>query len=139
MLGAMPMRRAGDVTLTSTATALDLHVSDDGCGFDPGLGAQGYSYGCLACSERARLIGGVAVDRQLHQVRARSFRFTFRLTGGEKHDQVLIADDHAIVRGGLKQIIATTTDIVVAGEAAQGSEVRETSCVRSGSIWCCST
>jgi len=34
--------------------------------------------------------------------------------------KILIADDHAIVRGGLKQIIATTTDIVVAGEAAQG-------------------
>ena len=37
--------------------------------------------------------------------------------------RILIADDHAIVRGGLKQIIATTTDIVVTGEAAQGSEV----------------
>ena len=36
---------------------------------------------------------------------------------------ILIADDHAIVRGGLKQILATTTDIVVAGEAAQGAEV----------------
>jgi DNA-binding NarL/FixJ family response regulator len=39
--------------------------------------------------------------------------------------RILIADDHAIVRGGLKQIIATTTDIVVAGEAAQGAEVIE--------------
>lgn len=39
--------------------------------------------------------------------------------------RILIADDHAIVRGGLKQIIATTTDIVVAGEAAQGAEVTE--------------
>jgi len=37
--------------------------------------------------------------------------------------KILIADDHAIVRGGLRQIIATTTDIVVAGEAAQGAEV----------------
>jgi DNA-binding NarL/FixJ family response regulator len=37
--------------------------------------------------------------------------------------KILIADDHAIVRGGLKQIIATTADIVVTGEAAQGSEV----------------
>jgi DNA-binding NarL/FixJ family response regulator len=37
--------------------------------------------------------------------------------------KILIADDHAIVRGGLKQIIATTSDIVVNGEAAQGSEV----------------
>ncbi|CAE6872007.1 Response regulator UvrY [Paraburkholderia domus] len=37
--------------------------------------------------------------------------------------RTLIADDHAIVRGGLKQIIATTTDIVVVAEAAQGFEV----------------
>ncbi len=37
--------------------------------------------------------------------------------------RVLIADDHAIVRGGLKQIVATTADIVVAGEATQGDEV----------------
>ncbi|HEV7835134.1 MAG TPA: response regulator transcription factor [Caballeronia sp.] len=39
--------------------------------------------------------------------------------------RVLIADDHAIVRGGLKQIIATTADIDVVGEAAQGAEVIE--------------
>jgi DNA-binding NarL/FixJ family response regulator len=38
---------------------------------------------------------------------------------------ILIADDHAIVRGGLKQIVATTADIVVAGEAANGAEVVE--------------
>ncbi|MGF6472333.1 response regulator [Paraburkholderia youngii] len=37
--------------------------------------------------------------------------------------RILIADDHAIVRGGLRQIVATTSDIVVVAEAAQGSEV----------------
>ncbi|MBE0541315.1 MAG: response regulator transcription factor [Verrucomicrobia bacterium] len=36
--------------------------------------------------------------------------------------KVLIADDHAIVRSGLKQILAETSDIVVAGEAADGRE-----------------
>jgi two-component system invasion response regulator UvrY len=36
--------------------------------------------------------------------------------------RVLIADDHAIVREGLKQILADTRDIVVAGEAASGVE-----------------
>lgn len=34
--------------------------------------------------------------------------------------RVLIADDHAIVREGLKQILADTGDIVVAGEAGSG-------------------
>ncbi len=37
--------------------------------------------------------------------------------------KILIADDHAIVREGLKQILADTADLVVAGEAANGQEV----------------
>ena len=36
--------------------------------------------------------------------------------------KVLIADDHAIVRHGLKQILADTGDIVVAGDAGSGAE-----------------
>lgn len=39
--------------------------------------------------------------------------------------KILIADDHAIVREGLKQILAETSDMVVAGEAANGQEVLE--------------
>jgi two-component system, NarL family, invasion response regulator UvrY len=36
--------------------------------------------------------------------------------------KVLVADDHAVVREGLKQILADTSDIELAGEAATGSE-----------------
>ena len=36
--------------------------------------------------------------------------------------RVLIADDHAIVRQGLKQILAETKDMVVAGEAESANE-----------------
>ena len=39
--------------------------------------------------------------------------------------EILIADDHAIVRRGLKQILAETQDIVVAGEATNGRETLE--------------
>lgn len=39
--------------------------------------------------------------------------------------RVIIADDHAIVRGGLKQLFALTSDIVVVSEAAQSCEVLE--------------
>jgi two-component system invasion response regulator UvrY len=35
---------------------------------------------------------------------------------------VLIADDHAIVRQGLKQILSETDDLVVAGEAEDGAD-----------------
>lgn len=37
--------------------------------------------------------------------------------------QVLIADDHAIIRDGLKQIISFQPDMAVMGEAANGDEV----------------
>ncbi|OOZ37515.1 response regulator [Solemya velesiana gill symbiont] len=40
-----------------------------------------------------------------------------------KKIHVLIADDHAIVRQGLKAILDYTDDLVVAGEAADGHEV----------------
>jgi two-component system, NarL family, invasion response regulator UvrY len=39
--------------------------------------------------------------------------------------KILIADDHTIVREGLKQILAETDDMMVAGEATNGHEVLE--------------
>jgi len=39
--------------------------------------------------------------------------------------KVLLADDHAIIRDGLKQILADTEDLVVAGEAANGLELMQ--------------
>ena len=39
--------------------------------------------------------------------------------------RVLLADDHAIIRDGLKQILADTEDLAVAGEAANGLEVMQ--------------
>ena len=37
--------------------------------------------------------------------------------------KIMVADDHPIVRQGLKQIIADSPDMVVAGEASNGQEV----------------
>ena len=37
--------------------------------------------------------------------------------------RILVADDHTIVREGLKQIIAKQVDLTVAGEAANGNDV----------------
>ncbi|HEY3290757.1 MAG TPA: response regulator transcription factor [Anaerolineae bacterium] len=38
--------------------------------------------------------------------------------------RVIIADDHAIVRQGVKQILSETTDVTVAGEAADAFDVK---------------
>jgi DNA-binding NarL/FixJ family response regulator len=35
---------------------------------------------------------------------------------------VLVADDHAIIRDGLRRILADTDDLIVAGEAANGND-----------------
>lgn len=39
--------------------------------------------------------------------------------------RILIVDDHALFRQGLRQLLATTEDLVVVGEAASGSEALE--------------
>ncbi|TKC78108.1 HAMP domain-containing protein [Trinickia terrae] len=44
-----------DVTLNNLETDLELIVSDDGRGFDVGAARQGYSYGLLGMTERARM------------------------------------------------------------------------------------
>jgi PAS domain S-box-containing protein len=75
-----------DVTLTSTAAALDLHVSDDGCGFDPGMARTGYSYGLLGMQERARLIGG-AMTIDSAQGMGTAISIHIPLTGGAENDR----------------------------------------------------
>lgn len=37
--------------------------------------------------------------------------------------RIMIADDHAIVRGGIKQVLALASDIELGGEATNGAEV----------------
>ena len=45
--------------------------------------------------------------------------------------RVLIADDHAVVREGLKRIVAGNADMEVTAEAASGQEAREAQCERA--------
>jgi len=48
-----------------------------------------------------------------------------RKTGEREMIRILIADDHAIVRAGLKQIIEGIPDMILADEAADGRELLE--------------
>jgi DNA-binding NarL/FixJ family response regulator len=45
------------------------------------------------------------------------------LTQGESMIRILMADDHAIVRSGLKQLLQIAEDIEVTGEAVNGAQV----------------
>ena len=46
-----------------------------------------------------------------------------KIKRGRAMIKILIADDHPVVRQGIKQILAETRDLVVADEAASGQEV----------------
>lgn len=39
--------------------------------------------------------------------------------------RIVIADDHAMVREGLKQVLSTATDLIVVGEAQNGTEAMQ--------------
>jgi DNA-binding NarL/FixJ family response regulator len=54
--------------------------------------------------------------------RLRKLEFVF---GEELMIRVLLADDHAIVRSGLKQLLLLADDIQVTGEATDGAEVMD--------------
>lgn len=45
--------------------------------------------------------------------------------------EILLADDHAIIRDGLRQLLADTDDLVAAGEAANGQQLLERLAERS--------
>jgi len=42
--------------------------------------------------------------------------------------RIVIADDHGLVRTGLRQVLSTAPDLQVVGEAANGSELRQLLC-----------
>ena len=46
--------------------------------------------------------------------------------------RVLLADDHAIVRGGLEQLLSTADDIDLVGTAADGVQIIGTARVVAG-------
>ena len=130
------------------AQAVALTVDDDGRGFDTSIGtiasASG-GFGLASMRERAHLLGGTL---DVTSAPGRGTRVTARLPHasprlehrhavarpahipvGENSGanarggiRVLIADDHAVARHGIRRMLETQRDIVVVGEAADGQE-----------------
>ena len=96
---------------------LVLSVADDGRGFDPARRAvRGRRLGLTSMEERAEELGGtLAIDSAVGRGDARA-------AGGGGVIRVLIADDHAVVRQGLRTFLDLQADIDVVGEAADGEE-----------------
>jgi DNA-binding NarL/FixJ family response regulator len=48
--------------------------------------------------------------------------------------RIVIADDHAVVRGGLEQLLSTADDVLLVGAAADGAEAIETACAQQPDV-----
>ena len=122
-----------------------LRVSDDGVGFDPdravGLLSAGGGFGLSSMQERARLVDGQVEIRStpgvgteiVAVVPARpaadeppvltQTSVTANVPAEPAHRiRVLIADDHELVRRGIRHMLEQVADIEVVGEAADGEE-----------------
>ena len=95
-----------------------LRVRDDGCGFAPKTKSGG-RLGVSGMRERALLVGG-----RLNVFSAPGEGTTIELTMGAS-SRILIADDHGIVRGGMKLLIDRQPDMEVVAEAGDGVEAFE--------------
>lgn len=115
------------VHLLQQSDAWLLEVSDDGRGITSAQRTHPTALGLLGMRERAHLWGGeVAVLGQSGVGTTVSISLPCEsLSPGlpSGTSRVLVVDDHATVRVGIKRFIAETPDLVVAGEASTAQEM----------------
>ena len=103
-----------------------LRVRDDGLGIDAAALRSGH--GVRGMRERALLVGG-----DLEVVRVAPHGTEVRLRLPVKDDvsehplkiRILLADDHTVVRRGLRMVLETAPDLEVVAEASDGIEAVE--------------
>jgi CheY-like chemotaxis protein len=125
---------------------LSLEVSDNGKGLTEVDLAKARSFGIRGLHERASTVGGwvdlsssragttLILSIPLDEVAAaQQGRHRFRSSGrrrarpihlGRTMTRVIICDDHALIRRGIRDTLADATDIEVVGEAGDYGELR---------------
>ena len=100
---------------------LRLEVADDGIGFDPGdPELRSRHLGLTSMEERARELGGRLAVRSAPGAGTTVRLEVSRTMAAESAIRVLIVDDHAVVREGLRTFLELQDGIEVVGEAADG-------------------
>ncbi len=107
------------VKMKKDAQKLELIVRDDGRGISREQVLKSSSMGLIGMQERLHPWKG---DIEIDGVPGMGTTLSITVPMSRKI-RVLIADDHLVVRQGLKQILAETADIVVVEEACDGFEV----------------
>ena len=108
-----------EVRLEADNGRVDLAVADDGIGFEAGQPRA------PRAAPRLDLDGGASPrGRRRADDRVRARRGYHRAPRGRRMTaiRVLIADDHAVVRQGLRTFLDLQEDLEVVGEAADGGE-----------------
>jgi len=117
------------VRLVQHANAVLLEVADDGKGISRKQVTAPTSLGLLGMRERARLWGGYVTINGTPDVGTTVTiwipRETAPIAVGTGVTRVLVADDHATVREGIRRFLADTTDLVAAREASTAPEIFE--------------
>ena len=122
--------RSVDIGISVSREGVLLEVRDDGRGPDGArpkswsAGATWDSRGCGSGSARS----GAPYDSGVSPVRVRCSRCGSRRRPAlvtETPIRVLVADDHAIVRTGIRHVLESEPGFVVVGEASTGTEALE--------------
>jgi PAS domain S-box-containing protein len=119
------------VRLVQHANAVLLEVADNGKGISRRQVTASTSLGLLGMRERARLWGGYVTINGTPDVGTTVTIWIPRETTpievgtGVGVTRVLVADDHATVREGIRRFLADTADLMVAREACTAPEIFE--------------
>ena len=120
-------RRARDRRAsTARAASLVVEVTDDGVGFDPdGPELRSRHLGLTSMEERARELGGGSRSTRRPGRGTTVTCWSELAAAALTAISVLIVDDHAVVREGLRTFLALQDGIEVVGEAADGERGAE--------------
>ena len=102
------------------ASAVMLEVRDNGQGFSTAAPRKPHSLGLMGLRERAQLLKGtVAIDSRPGKGTRIQVRIPVQESGASQMIRIVIADDHAIVREGLKRIVSEAGDMRVGGRGGR--------------------
>jgi DNA-binding NarL/FixJ family response regulator len=117
------------VTLAYLPGGVTLDVADNGVGFDPDLPGPHpeRGFGLRAIRQRVAALGGTTIVESAPMEGA-MLAVTLPqpgsivTPGAAAQVRIVLADDHPVVRAGLRALLAAQQDLQVVGEAADGAE-----------------
>lgn len=112
------------IFLRQSPNLLHLEIHDNGCGFISGNKQLG-GFGLIGMRERVFELGGGYAHSVGKRAGNRSHHRSSPAAGNPIMISVLIADDHRLVRRGIREILSTGSDMSVIGECANSAEIIE--------------